>query len=101
MLLYLKQSSEDVKLKHRNVVVAGEIYSRLQSHGLHPFLECMNTLQLLLKTSPLHYTPVRAHYYHHHVVNVDTDMNISKISLIRKISYTLVIERMPPKLLSL
>lgn len=59
----------------------------------------MNTLQLLFKTSPLHYTPVRTHYYH--VANEDTDINISKMSLIMKISHTPVTERMPPKLLSL
>lgn len=55
---YLKQSSEDVKLKHGNVVVAGEIYRRLESHGLHPILKWMHMLQLLLKTVPLHDGPV-------------------------------------------
>lgn len=59
---YLKQHRKDVKLKYRNVVIAGEIYSWLESHGLHPFLEGVHALQPLLKTVPLHYAPVRTHY---------------------------------------
>lgn len=57
-MAYLKQSCEYVKLKHRDVVVTGEVNSWLQSHGLHPFLKRMDTTQLLFKTRPLHYTPV-------------------------------------------
>ena len=62
MSTYLKQSGEDIKLKHRDVVVTCEIYGWLQSHGLHPFLKCMYSLQLLLESIPLHYTPVITHH---------------------------------------
>lgn len=58
-LPYLKQSCEDVELKHGNVVIAGEIYGGLESHGFHPILKCVHILQLHLKTVPLHDAPVR------------------------------------------
>lgn len=56
-ICYLKEPRKDVKLKHRNVVVAGEIYGGFKSHRLHSLLECIHSLQLLLKTIPLYDTP--------------------------------------------
>lgn len=62
--LYLKQPREDIKLKHRDVVVAGEIDGWFQGHGFHPFLEGVHALQLLFKLAPVHYAPVRTQKQH-------------------------------------
>lgn len=59
-LVYLKQASEDVKFKHGNVVVTGEIDRGLESHGLHAILEGVHVLQLLLESRPRHDAPVVA-----------------------------------------
>lgn len=61
-LTHLKQSGEDVKLKHGDVVIAGEIYGRLESHGFHSVLKRVRISQLLLETVPLHDAPIRTRH---------------------------------------
>ena len=55
--MYLKQSGEDVELKHGHVVIAGEVYRRFQRHGLHPLLKQVDRSELLLESGPVHYAP--------------------------------------------
>ena len=57
MHTHLKQPGEDVKLKHGDVVVAGEVHRGLQGHGLHPLLEGVDGPELLLEGEPVHDAP--------------------------------------------
>ena len=54
---HLEEPGEDVELKHRNVVVAGEVDGGLESHGLQPQADGMKLVEGLTKCPPWHYGP--------------------------------------------
>lgn len=55
----LKEASENVKLEHRNVVVAGEVNGGLQGHGLQAWADGMHLVEALPEDFPRHYCPGR------------------------------------------
>lgn len=54
---YLEQPGEDVKLKDRNIVVAGEIYGGLEGHGLQSRADGVKFVKRLTKRLPRHNSP--------------------------------------------
>lgn len=56
---YLKQPCKNIKFKDRNIIIAGQINSGLQSHGLQPRTDGMHFMQGLSKALPRDYRPGR------------------------------------------
>lgn len=59
----LEEAREDVKLEHRDVVVAGEVNGGLQGHGLQAGTDGMHFVKALSKDFPGHYCPERQHIW--------------------------------------
>lgn len=57
----LEEAREDVKLKDRNVVVAGEVDGGLEGHGLQAGADGVHFVKALSKDFPGHYGPERQH----------------------------------------
>lgn len=53
----LEQSGEDVKLEHRDVVVAGQVDGGLQGHGLQTQTDGVELMESLAEGSPRHDGP--------------------------------------------
>lgn len=49
---YLEKTSEDVELKDRDIVIAGEVDGRFQSHGLQPGADGMHVVKALPEHFP-------------------------------------------------
>lgn len=62
---YLKEASEDVKLEHRNVVVAGQVNGGLEGHGLQARADGMHFVKALSEDFPRHYCPERQKKHGH------------------------------------
>ncbi len=54
---YLEEPGEDVKLKDRDVVVAGEVYGGLKGHGLQSRADGMKLMERLSEHLPRHNGP--------------------------------------------
>lgn len=54
---YLEKPGEDVKLKDRDVVVAGKVDGGLESHGLQARADRVKLVESLTKCPPWHYGP--------------------------------------------
>lgn len=54
---HLEKPGEDVKLKDRDVVVAGEVDGGLESHGLQAQADGVKLMEGLTKCPPWHYGP--------------------------------------------
>lgn len=54
---YLKQSCKDIKFKNRYIIIASQINSGLQSHGLQPRTDGVHFMKGLSKALPRNYCP--------------------------------------------
>lgn len=54
---HLEEPGEDVELKHRDVVVAGEVDGGLESHGLQAQADGVKLMECLTKRPPWHNGP--------------------------------------------
>lgn len=54
---YLKETSENVELKHRDVVVASEVNRGFESHGLQPGADGVHFVKALPEHLPGYYCP--------------------------------------------
>lgn len=61
---HLKKPGEDVKLKHRDVVVAGEVYCGLEGHGLQARADWVKLVQSLSEDLPLDDSPAKIRAAH-------------------------------------
>lgn len=59
MLTDLEEACENVELKHRDVVVAGEVDGGFESHGLQAWADGMHFVKALSEYFPRHYCPAR------------------------------------------
>lgn len=59
LLSYLEEPGEDVKLKDRDVVIAGEVDGGLQGHGFQTWADRVKLVESLAKGPPWHYGPAR------------------------------------------
>ena len=57
LVSYLKESCKDVKFKHWNIIIAGQINSGFQSHGLQPRTDGMYFMKGLSEALPRYYCP--------------------------------------------
>ena len=55
----LEESGEDVELKHRDVVVAGQVDGGLQGHGLQAQADGVELMESLAERSPRHDGPAQ------------------------------------------
>lgn len=66
----LEQSGEDVKLKHGDVVVAGQVDGGLQGHGLQTQTDRVELMESLAEGSPRHDGPAGVRSGSEHVIIV-------------------------------
>lgn len=59
ILTNLEEACENVELKHRNVVVAGEVNGGFEGHGLQARADGMHFMKALSEDFPWHYCPAR------------------------------------------
>lgn len=79
----LEQPGEDVKLKHRDVVVAGQVDGRLQGHGLQAQTDGVELMESLAEGSPRHDGPAQvrvgsAGFLPKHIVGTTSSPETSK-----------------------
>lgn len=59
ILTNLEEACEDVKLEHRNVVIAGEVNGGFESHSLQTAADGMYVMKALTEDFPWHYCPAK------------------------------------------